>query len=127
MHDIRTRPATYHRTSHEESSDKTGTKGSSGILSCPTCLVDDFSLCNIVDSHLGSVQDAGSHYIDTDATVETLQSLILIHLSNKCSKRDRFALVCLRKCLEDIERVSEREKQYRIRNLSSTDFEIYDP
>ena len=80
---------------HEKSGDETGTKGGSNVLSGPSRHFGDISLGQVVDSHFGGIQDAGSQNISFDSAVKSGNALVSVHVLNHGRQRDTRILVGL--------------------------------
>ena len=96
-----------HRQSHEKASKSGRTETSAEILSWPSSGIDDVSLGNIVHTHLCGIQDAGTHHIRFDSTVEACNALFLVHVSNQGEQGFRFSFVRLSQSFEHIKGVAD--------------------
>ena len=95
-----------HGACHKESSQETRTECSSRIFSGPAGAFYHISLRDIVDTHFGRIQRNSSHNIHIYTTVESCDTLVLVHLSDEGGERNGCALVRLTQGLQNIERIS---------------------
>ncbi len=107
-HEIRTDSIKWrHRARHEKSGNKTGAKGGSNVLSGPSRDFSDISLRQIVDTHFGGVQHAGSQNVGFDTTVKSSNPLVIVHILHHGRQRDTSVFVGLGKGLKNFCRVEQ--------------------
>ena len=88
-----------HGACHEKPGDETGAKRGSDILSGPSSHGGNLSLGQIVDSHFGGIQDAGSQNVGFDSAVKPGNSLVSVHVRDHGRQRDTGIFVGLGKGL----------------------------
>mmetsp|Transcript_9236 Transcript_9236/g.16555 ORF Transcript_9236/g.16555 Transcript_9236/m.16555 type:complete len:199 (+) Transcript_9236:75-671(+) len=68
---------------HKKTGKETGAEGCTRIFTGPSSGVYDLAFGNIIDTHLRCIQNNCSHHVDIDTTIETRNSLIMVHLSHE--------------------------------------------
>lgn len=96
-----------HGAGHEKSGNETGAKGGSNVLSLPSGEFGDVTLGQIVDSHFGGIQHAGSQNVGFDTTVKSGNTLVSVHVLDHGRQRDTGIFVGLGKGLNHF--LSSRE------------------
>ena len=91
---------------HEESRQRGGAENGANVLAVPSRGGCDVALGNIVATHLGGVQDAGTEDIGLNSAVETGNALLAVHVAHESEERDGFALVGLCQSFHDIKGVA---------------------